>query len=129
MQVGSFHPMGDTPLPHSAILSMLFGMRTTERVTVTLPTALAAVARQAVAEGRAESMSAYVTAAVEQAAARERDDRLYSERWANHGAPTIDHAVWALKALGLPATREDAQRWVGEATDLASLHSERVSAA
>lgn len=108
---------------------MLPGMRTTERITVTLPAELANAARHAVEQGRAESVSAYVTSAVAQAAARERDDRLYSRRWAQHGVPSVENAAWALKALGLPATPEDAQRWADEAADLARERSQRSQTA
>jgi Arc/MetJ-type ribon-helix-helix transcriptional regulator len=78
---------------------MLPGMRTTERLTITVPGELAQRARQAVQEGRAESVSGYVADALERAANLEHYHRLEGRRLAESGVPDVDTFVKALRTL------------------------------
>lgn len=77
-------------------------MRTTERVTVTLPVEQAERLRRLAGEGDAASISAYVSKAVraqlDKDAALERLTRLYAERGVTLHA---EHHVWARQLLGL----------------------------
>lgn len=63
---------------------MLVGMRTTERITVTLPTELTARLRQRVSSGEADSVSGFVAEAV--------TDRLREESLADWLADMADGA-------------------------------------
>ncbi len=80
------------------------GMRTTERVTVTLPLEQAERLRRLADEGGAASISAYVSDAVraqlDKDAALERLARLYTERGVSLQA---EHHAWARHLLGLEA--------------------------
>ncbi|MGH3719669.1 MAG: ribbon-helix-helix protein, CopG family [Pseudonocardiaceae bacterium] len=79
-------------------------MRTTERVTVTLPLEQAERLRRLADEGGAASISAYVSDAVraqlDKDAALERLARLYTERGVSLQA---EHHAWARHLLGLEA--------------------------
>ncbi|MGH3771891.1 MAG: ribbon-helix-helix domain-containing protein [Pseudonocardiaceae bacterium] len=79
-------------------------MRTTERVTVTLPVEQAERLRRLAGEGGAASVSAYVSDAVraqlDKDAALERLARLYAERGVTLHA---EHHEWARHLLGLEA--------------------------
>jgi Arc/MetJ-type ribon-helix-helix transcriptional regulator len=87
-------------------------MRTTERVTVTVPRELVQHARLAVESGRAESVSAYVTEAMERAARRDRDATVLADIYARSGPPTARDYAWAADVLGVQLAE-------GEADDLA----------
>jgi Arc/MetJ-type ribon-helix-helix transcriptional regulator len=78
---------------------MIAGMTT--KIAVSLPDELVAAARQAVAEGRAASVSAYVAEALAERRADEDLARLLDEMDAEHGPPTAEHFAWARRALGL----------------------------
>jgi len=78
---------------------MTAGMTT--KIAVSLPDELVAAARQAVADGRAASVSAYVAAALAERRADEDLARLLDEMDAEHGPPTAEHFAWARRALGL----------------------------
>ncbi len=77
-------------------------MRTTERVTVTLPVEQAERLRRLAGEGGAGSISAYVSKAVREQldkdAALDRLTRLYTERGVTLHA---EHHAWARHLLGL----------------------------
>lgn len=77
-------------------------MRTTERVTVTLPVEQAERLRRMAGEGDAASISAYVSQAVREKldkdAALDGLTRLYAERGVTLEA---EHHAWARQLLGL----------------------------
>jgi Arc/MetJ-type ribon-helix-helix transcriptional regulator len=73
----------------------------TTKIAVSLPDELVAAARQAVAEGKAASVSAYVAEALAERRADEDLARLLDEMDAEHGPPTAEHFAWARRALGL----------------------------
>lgn len=73
----------------------------TERVTVSLPTEVAAATRHAVEAGSATSVSAYVAGAVQARLARERG---LAELATVFGGPPPDETLDAVRRdLGLPA--------------------------
>ncbi|MGH3824407.1 MAG: ribbon-helix-helix domain-containing protein [Pseudonocardiaceae bacterium] len=84
-------------------------MRTTERVTVTLPIEQAERLRRLAGEGEAASISAYVSKAVraqlDKDAALDRLTRLYAERGV---ALQAEHHAWARHLLGLEETEPQA---------------------
>lgn len=73
---------------------------TTERLSVTLPPEIVATARNAVAAGAAESLSAYVADALRLRQARDHDLAALSRAF---GGPPPDEAIRAVRRdLGLP---------------------------
>ena len=77
-----------------------FGMTT--KITVSLPDEAVAAAKQAVAEGRAPSVSAYVADALEYTYGKRRPlAEVIAEMRAESGAPTAADDEWARRALGL----------------------------
>jgi antitoxin ParD1/3/4 len=74
-------------------------MHGVERLTITLPIELAEQARQAVADGRADSLSAYVREAVEARGSHTAADRAWAEHFAAQGAPQRNHYEFALRQL------------------------------
>jgi antitoxin ParD1/3/4 len=79
---------------------MLAGM--TKKIAVSLPDEQVAAARQAVAEGRAASVSAYVSEALARRSAEEELLALLAEDDERYGPPTAEHYAWAREVLGLP---------------------------
>ncbi len=76
-------------------------MTTVKKIAVSLPPEQVTAARRAVSEGRAASVSAYVSEAI---AHREHADELatlIAEMTAEGGEPTADDHAWASRALGL----------------------------
>ena len=73
----------------------------TMKIAVSLPDDLVAAARQAVADGRAPSVSAFVAAAIEEHGRYERLTVLLSEMAAEAGPPTEEDRRWARQTLGL----------------------------
>jgi Arc/MetJ-type ribon-helix-helix transcriptional regulator len=73
----------------------------TIKIAVSLPDELVAAARQAVAEGRVASVSAYVAEALAERRADEDLASLLDEMDAEYGPPTAEHFAWARRALGL----------------------------
>jgi Arc/MetJ-type ribon-helix-helix transcriptional regulator len=81
----------------------MIGGMTHQKIAITLPEDQVASARKAVAEGRAPSVSAYVSQAL---ARRDADDELadmLAEIYAEAGPPTDEDRAWARHALGLEA--------------------------
>jgi Arc/MetJ-type ribon-helix-helix transcriptional regulator len=79
---------------------MIVGM-THKKIAITLPEEQVAAARQAVAAGRAASVSAYISQAL---ARRDADDELremLAEVYAQAGPPDDADRAWARQALGL----------------------------
>lgn len=80
----------------------MIGM-TRRKIAITLPEEQVAAAQQAVAQGRAPSVSAYISQAL---ARRDADDELQemlAEIYAQTGPPTDADRAWARQALGLDA--------------------------
>lgn len=77
-------------------------MRT--RVTVTVEEAAVAAAEQAVADGRAPSVSAWVAEAMVARARRERLADVLAEIRAELGPPTEEETAWARSVLGLSSS-------------------------
>jgi Arc/MetJ-type ribon-helix-helix transcriptional regulator len=73
----------------------------TTKIAVSLPDDLVAAARQAVADGRASSVSAFVARAIEEHGRYEQLSVLLSEMAAEGGEPTDAGRAWARQALGL----------------------------
>ncbi len=85
---------------------MIVGM-TKAKIAVTVPRPLVANARRAVKEGRAESVSAYVTAALEEKAKLDDLKALLDEMLAETGGPlTLAERREAERALGLGSRRK-----------------------
>lgn len=78
---------------------MVFGMATTQKVTVTLPLEQVAAVQALVAEGQADSVSGFVTAAVELAL----EDRMAFESLVDLG----------LEKTGGPMTTKE-RRWADQ---------------
>ncbi len=66
-----------------------------------LPDALAEQARQAVREGRAASVSAYIADAMAQSARTSSISRLVADMRAEDGQPSEEDYAWARRALGV----------------------------
>lgn len=73
----------------------------TTKIAVSLPDDLVAAARQAVADGRAASVSAFVANAIKEHGRYERLAVLLSEMAAEAGPPTEEDRMWARQTLGL----------------------------
>ncbi len=76
-------------------------MKTSGKIAVSLPTDQIEAARRAVAEGRAASVSAYVSAALERQERSESLTALVAELIADHGEPSAADYAWADEVLGL----------------------------
>jgi len=74
---------------------------TREKIAITLPEEQVAAARQAVAEGRAASVSAYISQALGRRDADEELARTVAEIYAETGQPTAEERAWARRALGI----------------------------
>lgn len=81
-------------------------MTATAKIAVSLPNALVRRTRQAVTEGRAASVSAYVAAALEEKVKLDELSTLLEEMLAESGGPlTPSERRDADRALGIRATR------------------------
>jgi len=74
---------------------------TREKIAITLPQEQVAAARRAVAEGRAASVSAYISQALARRDADEELAEAIAEIYAEAGAPTAEDRAWARRALGI----------------------------
>lgn len=74
---------------------MLAGMRTTERITVTLPIELAAKLRQRVESGAAESVSGLVAEFVDERLREENVEEFLADMEAVGGPPSEADRQWA----------------------------------
>jgi antitoxin ParD1/3/4 len=74
---------------------------TREKIAITLPEEQVAAARQAVAEGRAASVSAYVSQALGRRDVDEELAETVAEIYAETGQPTAEERAWARRALGI----------------------------
>jgi Arc/MetJ-type ribon-helix-helix transcriptional regulator len=73
----------------------------TTKIAVSLPDELAERAREAVRDGRASSVSAYVAAAIAQAERTRGITELVADMRAEDGPPDEADYAWARRALGL----------------------------
>ncbi len=73
----------------------------TTNLAVSLPDELLVAARQAVGEGRAASVSAFVAEAIEEHGSYEQVAVLLSEMAAEAGSATEEARRWARQTLGL----------------------------
>jgi Arc/MetJ-type ribon-helix-helix transcriptional regulator len=80
--------------------SMIDGM-TRQKIAITLPEEQVAAARQAVAEGRAASVSAFISQALARRDADEEMAETIAEIYAESGQPTDEDRLWARRVLGL----------------------------
>ena len=74
---------------------------TRQKIAITLPEEQVAAARQAVADGRAASVSAYISQAL---ARRDADEELaesIAEIYAETGPPSEEDRTWARRVLGI----------------------------
>ena len=78
----------------------------TGEIAVTLPRQQIAIAQRAVAEGRAASVSAYVSHALERWDADERLAKMLARMHAEPGAPSSADRDWARHELGLDGMQE-----------------------
>ena len=74
---------------------------TREKIAITLPEEQVAAARRAVAEGRAASVSAYISQALARRDADEELAETIAEIYAEAGSPTAAERAWARRALGI----------------------------
>lgn len=89
---------------------MIHGMTT--KIAVSLPDDQVAAARAAVAEGRAPSVSAYVSQALARRSAEEELLQLLDQDEAAGQPATDEHREWARQALGPPQQPAPAEREV-----------------
>lgn len=80
---------------------MLAGMRTTERITVTLPTELAEKLRQRVSSGQAASVSGLLAEITDEWFREENLDRFLADMEAVGGKPTEADREWAAEITRL----------------------------
>lgn len=78
-----------------------YSLSMTTKIAVSLPDDLVVVARLAVAEGRATSVSAFVADALEEHGRYADLTSLLAEMAAEAGPPTAEDRAWARQALGL----------------------------
>lgn len=79
---------------------MIVGMTPREKIAVTVPAELVGRAREAVKKGRAASVSAYVTAALEERVKLDELDEMLAEMLAETGGPMTDEErAWADSVL------------------------------
>jgi Arc/MetJ-type ribon-helix-helix transcriptional regulator len=74
---------------------------TRQKIAITLPEEQVAAARQAVAEGRAASVSAFISHALARRDADEDLAETITEIYAETGQPTEEDRLWARRVLGL----------------------------
>lgn len=74
---------------------------TRQKIAITLPEEQVAAARQAVAAGRAASVSAYISQALSRRDADEELAEAVAEIYAEAGQPTEADRAWARRALGI----------------------------
>ena len=80
----------------------MIGSMTREKIAITLPEEQVAAARQAVAEGRAASVSAYISQALARRTADEEMTEIIAEIYAETGGqPTEEERVSARRELGI----------------------------
>lgn len=74
---------------------------TRQKIAITLPEEQVAAAKQAVADGRAPSVSAFISQALARRDADEDLAETITEIYAEAGQPTEEDRLWARRVLGL----------------------------
>jgi Arc/MetJ-type ribon-helix-helix transcriptional regulator len=82
------------------MVGMIVGM-TRKKIAITLPEEQVEAARHAVADGRAASVSAYISEALARRDADEELREMLAEMAAEYGPPSEADRAWARRALGL----------------------------
>jgi Arc/MetJ-type ribon-helix-helix transcriptional regulator len=89
----------------------MIGGMTKAKIAVTLPPALVSRAQDAVREGRAPSISAYVASALEEKVKLDDLEKMLDEMLAETGGPlTVRERAVADGALGIAPVRKQRQR-------------------
>ena len=83
------------------VVDGMIGSMTRQKIAITLPEEQVATARQAVAEGRAASVSAFISQALARRDADEELAETIAEIYAENGQPTEDDRLWARRVLGI----------------------------
>jgi Arc/MetJ-type ribon-helix-helix transcriptional regulator len=83
------------------VVSGMIASMTRQKIAITLPEEQVAAARQAVAEGRAASVSAYISQALARRTAEEDMAEIIAEIFAQAGEPTDEDRAWARRVLGV----------------------------
>ena len=79
----------------------MIGSMTRQKIAITLPEEQVAAARRAVAEGRAASVSAYISQALARRTAEEEMAEIIAEIYAQAGEPIEEDRAWARRVLGV----------------------------
>jgi Arc/MetJ-type ribon-helix-helix transcriptional regulator len=82
------------------VVGMIDGM-TRKKIAITLPEEQVEAARHAVADGRAASVSAYISQALARRDADEDLADMLAEMNEEYGPPTEADRAWARRALGI----------------------------
>ena len=90
----------DVQLGGKVVGGMISSM-TRRKIAITLPEEQVAAARQAVAEGRAASVSAFISQALARRDADEEMAETIAEIYAESGQPTEEDRLWARRVLGI----------------------------
>jgi Arc/MetJ-type ribon-helix-helix transcriptional regulator len=87
--------------PGGKVVSGMISSMTRRKIAITLPEEQVAAARQAVAEGRAASVSAFISQALARRDADEEMAETIAEIYAESGQPTQEDRLWARRVLGI----------------------------
>lgn len=72
----------------------------TEKITVALDPTVVRRAKQAIRQGRAKSLSAWVNGLLEEQLRRDELNALFDQWDAERGAPSAEAEAWAARVLG-----------------------------
>jgi len=89
--------------PGGKVVDGMIGSMTRLKIAITLPEEQVAMARQAVAEGRAASVSAFISQALARRDADEEMAETIAEIYVESGQPTEEDRLWARRVLGIEA--------------------------
>ena len=87
--------------PGGEVVDGMISSMTRRKIAITLPEEQVAAARQAVAEGRAASVSAFISQALARRDADEEMAETIAEIYAKSGQPTEEDRLWARRVLGI----------------------------
>jgi Arc/MetJ-type ribon-helix-helix transcriptional regulator len=87
--------------PGGKVVSGMISSMTRRKIAITLPEEQVAAARQAVAEGRAASVSAFISQALARRDVDEEMAETIAEIYAESGQPTEEDRLWARRVLGI----------------------------
>jgi Arc/MetJ-type ribon-helix-helix transcriptional regulator len=94
-------PRGGITSAWREVINGMIGGMTRRKIAITLPEEQVAAARQAVAEGRAASVSAFISQALARRDADEEMAEVIAEIYAEGGQPTEEDRRWARRVLGV----------------------------